>query len=411
MSVTEPGPVGSQPMVARIQGILLHPGLEWDKIDVEPATTQGLFTGYVCILAAIAPIAAAIGGLAFGHSFLGITYRPPVVSLIVGAVVSYILSLVSVFVLGLVIDALASSFDGHKNQIQAMKIAAYSGTAGWLAGVFAIIPSLAPLAVLGAIYNLYLLYVGMPKLMKAPQEKALGYTVVTIVVSLVLFLVVGTIGGAVIGATAGLGHLGMGGLSSNDGGSLTGNLHIGGANVDLGKLQAASKQMESAANAIQAQQAGQPAPAGAVKAVAPDALKSLLPAALPAGFARTEVEASSAGAAGMSSSNAHGVYTKGDQRITLEVTDMAAMGALAALGGAVNAQSDRETATGYEKMGTVDGRMTNEEFDRQAKTGKFSVVVANRFMVEADGEGVDISDLKAAVSSVGFDRLEGLARG
>jgi hypothetical protein len=408
MSVTEPGPMGSAPLVARVQGILLHPGPEWDKIDTEPATTQGLYIGYVCILAAIGPVAGAVGSLAFGHSFLGITYRPPIAAVLIGAVVSYLLALASVFILGLVIDALAPSFDGHKNQTQALKIAAYSGTAGWLAGVFGIIPSLAPLAALGALYNLYLLYIGMPKLMKAPQEKALGYTVVTILVSLVLFLVVGVIGGAVIGAAGGLGHMGAGGISSTDGGTLSGNLHLGGASVDLGKLQAASKQMEAAASSMQAQQNGQP---GTVKAVPADTLKALLPATLLSGFARTEVEASSAGAGGVSGSNAHGVYARGDQKITLEVTDMAALGALAALGGAVNAQSDRETATGYEKMGAVNGRMTNEEFDRQTKVGKFSVVVANRFMVEANGEGVEMGDLKAAVSSVGFDRLEGLSRG
>jgi hypothetical protein len=32
-------------------------------------------------------------------------------------------------------------------------------------------------------------------------------------------------------------------------------------------------------------------------------------------------------------------------------------------------------------------------------------------MIEANGEGVEMGDLKSAVSSVGFDRLEGLARG
>ena len=203
----------------------------------------------------------------------------------------------------------------------------------------------------------------------------------------------------------------MGGISANDPGRLSGALRIGGASVDLGKLQQAGQQMQAAANQVQAQQAGQPAPAGSIKAVPGETLKALLPAALPSGFARTEEESSSAGAAGISGSTAQGIYSKGDQKITLQVTDMAAMGALASLGGAVNVQSDKETATGYEKVGTVDGRLTDEEFDRQSKVGKFSVMVANRFMVEADGEGVDIGDLKNAVSSVGIGQLEGLARG
>ncbi len=254
------------------------------------------------------------------------------------------------------------------------------------------------------LYSFYLMYVGAPKLMKVPDDKAIGYTAVTIIAGIVVSIVIGAVSGAVIG----MGALGGGALSAADGSTVSGNLHLGGANVDLGKLPAASKQMEAAANSIQAQQAGQP---GAIKAVPADTLKGLLPPALPAGFARTESESTSGGVAGVSGSSAQGVYTRGDQKITLQVTDMAAMGALASLGGAVDVQQDKETATGYEKMGKVDGRLTNEEFDNQSKSGKYSVIVADRFMVEADGEGVGMDDLKGAVSSVGIDRLESLAHG
>ena len=90
---------------------------------------------------------------------------------------------------------------------------------------------------------------------------------------------------------------------------------------------------------------------------------------------------------------------------------MAAMGALASLGGAVDVQSDKQTSTGYEKVGKVNGRLTEESFDNQSKSGRYSVMVANRFMVEAEGNGADMNDLKGAVSSVGLDKLEGMAHG
>jgi hypothetical protein len=57
----------------------------------------------------------------------------------------------------------------------------------------------------------------------------------------------------------------------------------------------------------------------------------------------------------------------------------------------------------------VDGRLTTESFDNQDRSGKYSVVVANRFVVDAEGSGVAIDDLKAAVSAVGIDKLEGMA--
>jgi hypothetical protein len=290
-------------------------------------------------------------------------------------------------------------------------VSAYSGTAGWVAGAFAIYPALAVLAVLGGLYSLYLLYIGLPKLMKAPHDKALGYTVVTVVVAIVLSVVIGALSWAIGGSPYGGGHIGGPGLTRNDTGAVGGELNIGGAKVDLGKLQRAAQQMQADANALKAQQSGQPAPEGAVTAVAPDALKSLLPASLPTGFARTEMEAQAGGAAGVAASSAEGVYARGDQKITLRVIDMAAMGELAALGGAVDLNVNKETTTGYERLGKVDGRMTSEAFDRQTRVGKYSVVVADRFLVEAHGEGADINDLKTAVSQVGFDRLEGLARG
>jgi hypothetical protein len=406
MSVIEPGPASSVSLVARAQGILLHPKAEWEKIDAEPATIQGLYIGYVCILAAIPAIATLIGSEAFGHGVLGIVYRPPIIGAVVMAIIAYVLALVGVFVLALIIDALAPSFDGQKNQIQAFKIAAYSGTAGWVAGIFAIFPPLGALAWLGSLYGLYLLFVGLPKLMKAPEDKALGYTAVTIIVSFVISLAIGLTAGAV----GGMAMLGAGGFGHGEVGSLTGTVHLpGGASVDVAKLDAASKAMQASAAQMQAATAGQPAAAGAIKAVAPDSLKALLPDSLPAGFARTEVSATSAGAAGVGGSHAEGVYTKGGGQITLQVTDLAAMGALAALGGAIDVNSSKETATGYEKVGKVDGRLTTEEFDRQSHSGKYSVVVDDRFVVEADGSGVDIDALKGAVGAIGFDRLTGLA--
>jgi len=408
MSIAEPGPVRSEPLVNRVKGILMSPAAEWDKIDVEPATVQGLYVGYVAILAAIPVIARLIGSLVFGYSALGIVYRPPIIASVIGAIVGYVLALVMVFILGLVIDMLAPSFDGQKNQIQAFKVAAYSGTAGWVAGIVFIFPPLGLLAVLAGLYGLYILYLGLPKLMKVPQEKGLGYTIVTIIVAVVLFIVVGAVTGAVGGAAM----LGSGALSHV--GSIapaTGTLSVPGGSVDLGKLNAAAEAARISAQQMQAANSGGTVSvSGAVKAVAPDVLKGLLPAALPSGYARTEVSAEGSAVAGMSNSHASGTYTRGDGHITLEVSDLAAAGAFAGMAGALNVESSKQTATGYEKVGKVDGRLTTEQYDNQAKSGKYSVIVANRFVVEANGSGVGMDELKGAVSSVAIGQLEGMAK-
>jgi len=194
MSVIEGGP-STAGLVQRVQNILLKPGAEWQVIAGESATTQGLFTGYACILAAIPAIARIIGEF-IPVCFFGVCVHYNPLFIVVGGLVYYVLNLVGVYVIGLIIDALAPSFGGEKNPIQSMKVAVYSFTAAWLAGVFAILPALAILGIVG-LYSFYLLYVGLPVLTKAPSDKAMGYTAVSIVCGIVVFIILGAVTNAV----------------------------------------------------------------------------------------------------------------------------------------------------------------------------------------------------------------------
>jgi Yip1 domain len=182
-------------LIDRVKRILLSPRTEWEVIDAEPTTPAQLYTGYILPLAVIGPIAQIIGYSVFGITvpFMG-TYRVPIGSAIVSALVAYILTLAGTYVLALIIDGLAPTFHGQRSQIQALKVAAYSSTASWVAGIFALIPGLRLLAILG-LYSLYLLYLGLPTLMKSPREKAAGYTAVVVLAAIVLFMVIGVIAG------------------------------------------------------------------------------------------------------------------------------------------------------------------------------------------------------------------------
>jgi hypothetical protein len=177
-------------LVDRVKNILLQPKQEWEVISGESTTTADLYKNYIMLLAAIGPAASIIGMSIVGVSmpFMG-TFRVPIVTSIVSAVVYYILGLVGVYILAMIIDYLAPTFSGQKNMDQALKLAAYSYTAGWLAGIFVIIPMLGILSILG-LYSIYLLYTGIPVLMKAPQEKSLGYTVAVVIAAVVIFVVI-----------------------------------------------------------------------------------------------------------------------------------------------------------------------------------------------------------------------------
>jgi len=184
-------------LISRVQNILLRPKEEWGVIDAEPATIGGIYTSYVLILAAIGPICGLIGEQVIGINLLGVTYKPPIVYSVGQAVIFYVMSLVSVYISALVIDALAPSFGGTKDSVKAFKVAAYSATAAWLCGVFRIVPMLGFLAILG-LYSLYLLYLGLPRLMRVSEDKAIGYTVVVIIVQIVLYIVVGVLVGILV---------------------------------------------------------------------------------------------------------------------------------------------------------------------------------------------------------------------
>ena len=387
MSVVEPGSAGAG-LVQRVKDILLKPAATWDVIDGERPTVASLYTGYIMPLAAIPAIAQVIGMTVFGAGAFGIVVKWSPVTAVVQGLLMYVLSLAMVYVLALIIDGLAPSFGGTKDQNQALKVAAYSYTAGWVAGVFSIFPALSILGLVG-LYSLFLLYVGLPKLMKAPQDKALPYTGVVILVAIVIGIVVMM----VLGSVATLTGAGRGVM---DGAQVSGTMKLPGGegSVDLGKLQAAAKAIENSE---------------AVTATDPDSLKAYLPASV-AGFTRTEVSASTASAAGIEGSQAEAQYTRGESNLKLQVTDIGQAGALASIAGAVNMKSSKETATGYEKTGVVDGRMTQESYDRQAKSGEYSVLVGERFMVEASGNGVTMDELKAAVEAVGISRLEAAAK-
>src|SRR5215831_6704673 len=197
-------------IVERAKKIMLQPSAEWPVVAGEPTDTRALFLGYAAPLAAIGPVAAWLG-----HSVIGVsvplfgTVRTPFMTGLAFAIVTYALALVGAFVVGLIIDGLAPTFGGEKNQGQAMKCAVYSYTPAWVAGILHLFPVLGLLVLLASLYGIYLYYLGLPVLMKAPREKAAGYTVVVIICAIVLSLLLSIVAG-LLGFAGGADRLGAG---------------------------------------------------------------------------------------------------------------------------------------------------------------------------------------------------------
>ena len=236
-------------LVQRVKNICLTPNTEWPVIADETTAAGSLIAGYVVPLAAVGAVAGLIGGSLVGYTvpFVG-TYRTPIVAGLVTAVIGLVMAVVGILIISFIINALAPTFGAQQNGGQALKVAVYSFTPAWVAGVLRIVPALGLLGVLAALYGIYLLYLGLPRLMKCPPEKALPYTAVSVVSAFIVTLVVG----AVVGLVGGVGMMGAGML----GGASRPPAAAAQFDPDspLGKLQALSNKLEESGKKMDAAQ-------------------------------------------------------------------------------------------------------------------------------------------------------------
>ena len=405
-------------IVDRAKNICLTPKTEWPIIAAEPASTSALMTGYVVPLAAVGAIAGFIGGSIVGRTlpYFG-TYRVPFATGLVLAVFAVGMAVVACFALSFIINALAPTFGAEQNSTQALKVAVYSYTPAWIAGVLQIIPLLGILAIFGALYAMYLLYLGLPRLMKCPEDKAVGYTAVVIVCAIVLFLVIGGItamfaGAGMVGAGALGAAAGPGSGAQFDKDSPMGKLEQLGAKLEESnkKMVAAEKSGDKDAQVAAAFE-GLGTLLGGGKRVDPiaiDQLKTFVPENF-AGFPKTASNAEKTGLGGLMVSKAEAKYGDGaGKTVSLEVSDTGGVSGLMGLASWVGVEGEKDDDRSSEKTERVDGRLVHERHSKTGGTNEYGIVIGDRFVVNATGHGVGVSELKAAVSGLDLAKLEAM---
>jgi len=408
-------------LVDRAKNIILTPATEWPVIETEATTPQELYLGYIMILSAIGPVASLISRAMFG--FFGLFYG------LMFAIVGYILGLVGVFLVALLADFLAPKFNGISNQRQALKLMAYSLTAAWLAGIFNLIPVVGSLLVLlAALYGLYLFYLGATVLMKVPIDKAAPYTAVVVVIVVIIGFLLSSIFGVMAYRT---GMFASAYPGSNMAARQAANNQAAAIALTAAAIQASADAQRTANASATATPPAPPTPAAntqvnaanpaaalaalagggavvgqTVDPVDKEILKALLPNTV-GSLPRTGTEATNVGMATMQVSEADGDYGDQTKHVKLKIVDMggAQMLGLAAAWAMVDV--DRSSDTGYEKTGKVNGRPTHEKFDKSSGSGEYAVLVANRFLVSADGNA-DMSALKDGVAAVDSSKLESM---
>src|SRR5262249_4456439 len=186
----------SPQLTTRVTNILKQPAQEWPVVAGESGDVAGLMTGYAAPLAAISAVCSWIGWSVIGLGF----YRRPIVSGLVAAILSWVFTLVGAYIGAFVIEKLAPTFKSSGDTVQALKLVVYASTPVYVAGVLNLVPPLAPLIIIAALYAVYLFYLGVPVLMKTPGDQVIPYMIVSAIVMFVISICLGFFAAALTGA-------------------------------------------------------------------------------------------------------------------------------------------------------------------------------------------------------------------
>jgi len=184
----------------RVTGILTKPADEWPAIAAETIDPVGLMRDYAAPLAAIPAVCRFIGMTVVGISvpLLG-TIRTGIVRGAAGAIVSWVFALAGAWLAAMVVEKLAPTFQSRGSMVHALKLVVYSMTPVWVAGVLNLIPALAPLGIIAALYAVYIFYLGLPVMMGTPADKVVPYMAVSALVIIVLSIILGAFAAALTG--------------------------------------------------------------------------------------------------------------------------------------------------------------------------------------------------------------------
>lgn len=377
-------------IITRAKALILSPKTEWEVIDGESVDMPALYKSWVIPLAAIPSVAGFIGTSIIGGNMLGMHYRVPLFTGLTSAILSFVVALAGVFVFAHIISFLAPYFGAQKNLNQAFKVSAYAPVAAWLSGVFQLIPALSLLAVIGAFYSLYLLFVGLPVLMNPPKEKGTAYTIVAIISAIVLSIILGTISASIMPNRTmnSLRH------SANESASET--------------RMAANRQIEDAAKngnlggmlaAISGGSTQTISDLAALENLAPDSL---------GGLERTMIAVESKDSPVKIIILKANYAGENDRHIDLQIMNSVGVNFIRTMTGmAGNNRAVTKEDGSYEKLFEEDGVLVMQDWDAQSEQGSYAWSHKN-FIVAVKGNAMSPKALKRAahrISTADLDRL------
>jgi hypothetical protein len=182
----------SEFILSRAYGLMREPKKEWEQIRAEETTVANILIGYVAPLAALPIVCDLIGQSMFAHA-LQLDFGQSLIR----AMITWLISIGIVFFLGIVVNVAAESFEAEKNDLAAQKIAAYAYTPAFLSGVLLLWPPLGWLPLVALAWGVFIMFRGLPVLMRAPQESSPGYAATVTIAAMIGTIVLLAVAAAV----------------------------------------------------------------------------------------------------------------------------------------------------------------------------------------------------------------------
>ncbi|MEZ5956741.1 MAG: Yip1 family protein [Hyphomonadaceae bacterium] len=368
---------GERPgLIARARDILIRPQTEWRRIAAEdPAPLMGSYVVPLALLGAVVGFAADV---LYTGAF---SVSAALVSKAVSALFYFVFAVLGVGIAARLINALAPRFGAEANSDRAMQLAAYSATPIFVGALFAVAPPIAAMMMgAGVIYALILLAMGVQPLLALddPGNSAPRFTLSIAGLALLIALLTSMFAGPLI-------HSGREAL-------------IGAVETVVPPPAAAPVIVRRSAAEVAIDRLAQ-SEAGLLLSD-PARLEEQFPDSLPGGFARQSVTKAQGGGV----SRADGVYRRGDVTLSVVLIQFSANVESQALAELLEVKPGGPTEGGYNRTQTIDGRFYAEEV---RETSSRYVVIGHGVILISEG-GVTMDQARAAVETIGLQRLEGL---
>jgi len=179
-------------IINQAKDLIINPKATMQKLRDEQTTMKDIII-YLIIVGVPTFLGILLGYGLIGWGFSG-TWFGYAFGL---AVLTYILSIIGVIVFGFILNALAKNFKSNDNKMQAMKLVSYAATPWLLLGIVFIFPAAGLIALLGGIYGLYILYLGLPILLSTPNDTHMSYFIVGLIIYIVIMGVINLLVGQI----------------------------------------------------------------------------------------------------------------------------------------------------------------------------------------------------------------------